>query len=291
MNPLTIVVATDDHYMVMLAALIKSIEAHLNKGEKINLYIIENQVKKTSKTKLDNSINRDIVTLFWIKSTEIIPVGTKLPIDKSSFPLTIYLRLFIPYFIPKEIERVLYLDIDMIVLRDISELFEVEIGNSIIAAVLDPKVRTFDNSWGGVKNFKELGLPGDTHYFNSGLLLMDTQKWRDANITNKTIECIDKNKDFANYPDQYGLNIVLANKWFELDSRWNHFATIDYPDPFLIHYVQRKPIYKSYNYNVEYRDKFYFYLSQTQWKKFRPIGEFKRYSKKIKNILEKMIKK
>ena len=258
MEPLTIVVATDNHYTVMLAALIKSIEAHISKNQKINIYIIENQVKESCKKKLQSSINLDITTLIWVKSSEIIPQGTKLPMDKSSFPLTIYLRLFIPYFIPEEIVKVLYLDVDMIVRRDIRELFETDIESNIVAAVLDPKVKTFDNSWGGVKNYKELELPADTHYFNSGLLLMDTRKWRDADITNKTIDCIEKNKEFANYPDQYGLNIVLANQWFELDSRWNHFATIDFPDPFLIHFVQRKPIYTSYNYNKEYKHEFYF---------------------------------
>ena len=288
MKPLTIVVASDNHYIVMLAALIKSIEAHISKNQKINIYIIENQVKKSSIKRLHNSINSDITTLFWVKSSEIIPQGTKLPMDKSSFPLTIYLRLFIPYFIPKEIEKVLYLDIDMIVRRDINELFDTELQKNIVAAVPDPKVKTFDNSWGGVKNYKELGFPADTHYFNSGLLLMDTKKWRDADITKKTIDCIEKNKEFANYPDQYGLNIVLANQWFELDSRWNHFATIDYPDPYIIHFVQRKPIYTSYNYNKEYKQEFYFYLSQTAWRKFKPIGETRRYFKKVKNIMEKV---
>lgn len=290
MKPLSIVVASDDHYMVMLAALIKSIEMNLKAELKINIYIIENKVYNSSKIKLEKSINKDVTTLIWIKSDDIIPAGTKLPIDKSSFPLTIYLRLFIPYFVPRDIDKVLYLDTDMIVRHDISVLFETDLGDNIVAAVLDPKVRTFDNSWGGVKNYKELGLSADTHYFNSGLLLMNTQLWRDADVTNKTIACVEQNKEFANYPDQYGLNIVLANKWYELDSRWNHFATLPESDPFLIHFVQRKPIYKSYNNNEDYKQQFYHYLSLTPWHKFKPIGENRRYFKKLMNVVEKWFK-
>lgn len=290
MKPLTLVVASDDHYIVMLAALIKSIEAHLKVTQTINIYIIENQVSNSKKKKLEKSVNKQITNLLWIKSADIIPAGTKLPVDKSSFPLTIYLRLFIPHFIPEEIEKVLYLDIDMIVRRDIAELFNTDLNGKIVAAVLDPKVRTFDNSWGGVKNYKELGCAADTHYFNSGLLLMDTKKWRDEDVANKTIECVERNKEFANYPDQYGLNIVLANKWHELDSRWNHFATLPESDPFLIHFVQRKPIYKSYNYNEDYKRQFYYYLSLTAWKSFKPIGESRRYLKKVMNVVEKFFK-
>jgi lipopolysaccharide biosynthesis glycosyltransferase len=211
----------------------------------------------------------------------------KLPLDRSSYPLNIYMRLFIPYFLPEDIEKVLYLDVDMIVQKDISVLFDNDLNNYVVAAVLDPRIITFDNSWGGVLNYKELGLPGTTKYFNTGLLLMNTVKWRAENVTERIISCIDNNKKFANYPDQYGLNVVLAGEWLELDPLWNHFCTIDHPDPYLIHFVQRKPIYKSYD-NVErFKKIFDQYLDQTKWTNFKPIGESSRYFKKIKNVLSK----
>ena len=201
------------------------------------------------------------------------------------------MRLFIPYFIPEEIEYVLYLDVDMIVLDDVTKLFENDLKEKVIAAVLDPRIITFDNSWGGVLNYESLGLPGDTRYFNTGLLLMNTKKWRDQDVTRKIIDCIDNNKKYANYPDQYGLNVVLANQWFELDPAWNHFSTISIDhNPSLIHFVERKPIYQSYNYSEAFKKLFYYYLGKTEWKNFKPIGESKRYIKKIRNIIDKFFK-
>ncbi|MBC7650790.1 MAG: glycosyltransferase family 8 protein, partial [Deinococcales bacterium] len=148
------------------------------------------------------------------------------------------------------------------------------------------------NSWGGVLNYKELGLPGSTRYFNTGLLVMNTRKWREQNVTEKIITCIDTHKKFANYPDQYGLNVVLANKWLELDPLWNHFSTINTTKtPFLIHFVERKPIYKAYNFSEDFKKIFYSYLNQTAWKNFQPIGESSRYIKKLKNIFNKFINK
>jgi len=290
MKPLTIVAATDSHYAILLAALIKSIEETVKTGQKINVYVIDDHIKRSVKSKLEQSVNKNITTLVFKPTDEIIPKGVNLPLDKSSYPLTIYLRLFIPHFIPEDVEKVLYLDVDMIVRQDLTTLFDTNLGDNVVAAVQDPRLKTFDNHWGGIKNYKELGFAGDTHYFNSGLLLMDAKKWREQKIAEKTIECINTNQKFVNYPDQYGLNVVLANQWYELDARWNHFACFELKEPFLIHYIGRKPIYQTYDNQPEYLNIFNDYLSRTAWRNFKPIGESLRYIKKIKNILEKIKK-
>src|ERR1700744_709073 len=112
-NTITLVVVSDDHYVILLAALIKSIEENLSSGTKVDLWIVEDGITSNSKRKMQASINPQITTLYW-KNINDITHGASLPKDKSSFPLNIYARLFIPYFIPASIEKVLYLDVDMI---------------------------------------------------------------------------------------------------------------------------------------------------------------------------------
>jgi len=110
---------------------------------------------------------------------QVIPEGIHLPLDRSSYPLNIYMRLFIPYFIPSEVERVLYLDVDMIVQKDLSVLFDTDLEDKLVGAVLDPRIISFNNEWGGVKNFAALGLDGETKYFNTGLLLIPVKNgWK-----------------------------------------------------------------------------------------------------------------
>lgn len=290
-KPLSIVVVTDDHYTVLLAALIKSIESNIRKGQKIDMYVVEDNVTEASKKKLRLSTDENITTLIWKKMASIITSDIKLPLDSSSAPLNIYMRLLIPYFIPKEIERVLFMDVDMIVRKDISLLFEYDISDYVVGAVWDPVIRTFDAPWGGVSNYAELGLDGKSKYFNAGLLLINTRKWVEENVTQRVFNFISDNLKYAEFKDQYGLNAILVNRWLELDPLWNHFRTIDHPDPYLIHYIHQKPIYKSYDYddNQEYKRIFFSYLNQTQWKNFKPIGESKQNFKKAKNKLGKYL--
>jgi lipopolysaccharide biosynthesis glycosyltransferase len=287
-NTITVVVVSDDHYFILLGALIKSIEQNLNTHTCLDLWVVEENVSSQNKKKLTASIDPAITTVHWKSVKEAIPAGTKLPADHSSFPLNVYSRLFIPDFVPQDVEKVLYLDADMVVLRDITELWDTQIGDNYIAAVMDPRVQQYDNDWGGIFNYKELGFPGNTKYFNTGMMLLNIPKWRKDKVAEKVLQCIHDNIKYVNYPDQYGLNIVFANKWKEIDSRWNHFSTIDADLPYLIHFVQRKPIYKSYNYNAGYQELFYKYLKMSAWKNAKPIGESARYVKKIRNILAKV---
>jgi len=290
-NAIPIVVVTDEHYVIMLAALLKSIEMNHKSGEHINVYVIADGVKKSSQKKIHASVDTGMFTINWIKMEDTIPAGVKLPLDRTSYPVTIYLRLFIQYIVPKDTQKALFLDVDMIVLEDVSKLYNQDLGDNIIGAVQDPRLLTFDNSWGGIMNYKELGFAPDTKYFNTGLLLINTQIWAEQKLDQKVIDCINDNIKFANYPDQYGFNVVLANKWLELDTRWNYFASGDLEKPFLVHFISRKPFYTTYEYNPQYKELFYQYLKLTEWRNAKPIGEVDRYFKKIKNIWIKIKKK
>jgi lipopolysaccharide biosynthesis glycosyltransferase len=289
-KPITIVAVSDDHYLVLLAALIKSIELNHKTHEDIVFYIIEDKVKQTSKNKLRASIDSKI-SINWIKMNDALPKNIKLPTDLSSFPRSVYTRLFIPDFVPADIDKILYLDVDMLMLDDVCKLWNQDIGDNVLGAVQDQRVATFDNDWGGILNYKELGLAADTKYFNSGMYVLNTRKWKQQNLAQKVIDCISANVKYAQYPDQYGLNVVLANQWLPLDGRWNYFASGDMENPFLIHFISRKPIYTTYSNNPAYRELFFEYLNQTEWRNFKPVGEVNRYFKKINNILVKIKKK
>jgi lipopolysaccharide biosynthesis glycosyltransferase len=192
--------------------------------------------------------------------------------------------------VPADTQKAIFIDVDMIMLADISNLYSQELGDNVVAAVQDPRLLTFDNNWGGILNYKELAFAPDTKYFNTGLIIFDIPKWKAGNYAQKVIDCINQNLQYANYPDQYGLNVVLSNQWQELDERWNYFASGNLEHPFIIHFVSRKPFYKSYNYNIHYQKLFYHYLKQADWHDIQPTGEIKRYIKKMNNIFIKIKK-
>lgn len=289
-SAISIVCICDNHYAILLAALIKSIESNHHTQEKIAFYIVDDQISGKNRERIDASIDPQMTTIHWMKMENCLPEGAKLPIDKSSLPLNIYVRLFIPSFIPADLQKVIFLDVDMIVLEDISKLWHTDLGNNIVAAVQDQFIQIVSR-WGGIANYQQFNLDPETKYFNAGLLVMDIKKWKEQNITDEILLCLDKNKENAKFQDQYGLNAVLANKWLELDPLWNRFAYSKEDRPYLIHFTGRKPIYKTYEFSENYKKLFYQYLQQTEWKNFKPIGEFKRNLKKIANILEKFTQK
>lgn len=288
-NSISIVVTTDEHYLVLLAGLIKSIEAHNESENNFNFYIIADHISIEHRKKMEESVDKSITTIYWKELNEVVPEGFSIPIDWSSYPCNIHFRLFIPFFIPKEVKKVLYLDVDMIVLKDLGSLMEVNLEGFIIAAVTDSRIFTLGNHWGGILNYDALDLSPALPYFNTGLLLINCEEWMAFNTTEKIIQCIIKNKHFANYPDQYGLNVVLANRWKQLNPLWNYFSDGVHTSPYIVHFVSRKPIYASYKGNPFYQKLFWKYLQKTTWDDEVKIGELRRYSKKVKNILQKVL--
>ena len=286
-SAIALIVACDNHYVVLLAALLESVRFHHKSPEIIEVFIVDDGITSSSRKKLTASVEGEKMHLNWISMDEAVPDNMTIPFDRSSYPKNIHTRIFIPHFIPERFDKIIYLDVDMIMMRDISDLWNIDLGDHMLGAVMDPRLKVFSNSWGGILNYKELGFDPDTKYFNTGILVINNRKWREEGSPAKVVKCISDNEKFANYPDQYGLNIIMANRWLELDPRWNAFADMEWDTPFNIHFIGRKPMYQTYDNREEFRKIFYEHLNRTQWKGFKPVGESKRYVKKIVNVLKK----
>lgn len=292
-NKISIVVASDNHYAILIVALLKSIEVNHNSGGHIDFHIIDDGISVKFKKKLETIVNPEHITIKWHKSKNVIPQDAKMPIDSNTFPLITYMRIFSPFIVDNDVERLLYLDVDTIVQDDISKLWNTPLDGYTIGAILDV-AKTVDSEWGGIANYKELGLDPKTKYFNSGVLLMDLNKWRSQRISDQIIEVLGKYKAYVKLADQYGFNVVFANKWKEIDPKWNWFAFKEDENPSLIHFLDIKPIFKSYHSQEVYKDEFFRYLSMTPWKNVKPIsGNYRTLRKavnKVKNTLMKLFK-
>ena len=132
---ISIVLASDNHYAVMIAALIKSIEIHHKSNELLLFLIIDDGISNKNKIKIQNSVDLKTTTLQWIKSEDILSKEIKLPTDRSTFPFTAYFRLYAPYIAAPDCKKLIYMDVDMIVYDDISNLYKVDIGDNVVGAV------------------------------------------------------------------------------------------------------------------------------------------------------------
>ncbi|WP_413536746.1 glycosyltransferase family 8 protein [Carnobacterium divergens] len=200
-----IVSASDETYAPYLGVMIQSLLNHLPDNYSVIFYIIDDHISEQSKEHLSSlgqiqylSVNKALYQHF---------------LESDHITKTAYYRISIPdLFVDLDYEKVLYLDADMLILDDISKLFQTDIGNAIVGAVIDP---------GQAKASSRLGIATNDYYFNSGALLIQLQQWRKSHITKKTINYLTNFPDKIIYHDQDALNATLYENWFPLHPKWN----------------------------------------------------------------------
>lgn len=124
-------------------------------------------------------------------------------------------------FLRQPAERVLIIDADTRFVDDIAPLLEMTLGETPLAAVDDIAVIADDR----VSSFAEkLGLPPGTGYFNSGLLVVDKQRWSQQEIGQKAIAVFKERPEILTFNDQCALNAVVQGRYTKLAYRWNHLV-------------------------------------------------------------------
>ncbi len=136
-----------------------------------------------------------------------------------------YYRFFIPRLFPIY-EKAVYIDSDTILRDDIGKLFDVDLGEKVVAAVVDPKVTV-------ISEFRDyvdiaLGVPHD-EYVNDGVMVMSLKKMRKMKYLSTMIDLIKRFDADLVAPDQDYLNVILKGKIAHLDPNWNAEPVKDLP--------------------------------------------------------------
>jgi lipopolysaccharide biosynthesis glycosyltransferase len=165
-----------------------------------------------------------------------------------------------------ELDRIIYLDSDILIEADISPLWQVDLGESGCAGVSD------NNQW----NIDRLQLC-DNLYINSGVLVMDLQYWRTKTIGRKCMDWVLDNSETILFPDQDAINSILDGSKIEIPLKWNinplilsSFKDIDdFPDRILHFSGSIKPWHLFYDF--DFQQLYFKYLKNTPWEtKFEP---------------------
>ncbi len=132
-----------------------------------------------------------------------------------------YFRLLIPDLLPADVSRVLYLDADTIITAPLTELWATPFdGNPILAAQCSV-IREMSHPK-ALSNYRELGYPPDHPYFNSGVLMMDLDRFRRERLGVAVLDYVRHNAGAVRWVDQDGLNATLGRRWGRLARRWNY---------------------------------------------------------------------
>lgn len=219
-----------------------------------------------------------------------------LKLDKPYLSAMAYARVLLPYLIPGDVSKVLYLDSDLVVRDDLAELWDTDLGDKALFAVRDRIASV--SAPRGLANYRELGIPHDAKYFNSGLLLVSLARWRERKISERIFSYLRTNRAIIKMEDQEGLNAVLFDDWGELPFRWNwqipwrlHRSgkkkmewVPDESTKSIIHFTTaEKPWLPACD--VEEKQYFFWYLDRTEWAGWR-VSFFKEIYARFWRIIE-----
>lgn len=214
---MNILLSSDDNYARHLGVTMYSLMAHHRKAERLRFFVVDNCISSDNLSKL-----KSLVDAFPNSEIELIPLETYTKNLKLDMPwpisISAYARLFAAEMLSKDIDRVLYLDCDMIINSELTELWNYELGDNCIGAVQDQV---------SVNVKRSVGLSPDDKYFNSGLLLIDLKRWRDLGIGDRAMSFIRAHQGRVTHHDQGVLNGILKNSWTKLPLRFN-VMTIHY---------------------------------------------------------------
>jgi lipopolysaccharide biosynthesis glycosyltransferase len=191
-------------------------------------------------------------------------------------------RLLLPTVLPPSLERVVYLDCDLVVAGSLRRLWEHDLGGRSLAAVRDAGTPFAAGPYG--TDWRGLGLAPDSPYFNAGVLLISLPEWRAEDATRKGLDLVRRTR--MRWGDQDALNIVFEGRWAELERRWN-LQTPDasgiglawalwrddveeaVADPAVIHYSERDKPWRSGSAHP-LADRWYEALEESEWSGWRP---------------------
>ncbi|EMH1504005.1 TPA: hypothetical protein SMV42_001809 [Proteus mirabilis] len=173
---------------------------------------------------------------------------------KENLPISMYFRLIIPQVLHPFINKVLYLDADIICINKLSDIFSYNLKNKIAGVINHAYIDPYVSS---------LSLNNTEYYFNSGVMLINTEEWKLNKILEKFL--IKINESNYKYPDQDVLNILLENKILYLDGKYNRFIenVRKNDNTTLIHYTGTPKPWKAWYNNDDF---FYRCFIISPWK-------------------------
>jgi lipopolysaccharide biosynthesis glycosyltransferase len=153
---------------------------------------------------------------------------------KRPFSTAIYYRLYLPSLL-QSLSRIIYLDADTVVLRDLAPIFDLPLNNFPLAAMPDYALYYFELMSAipvgerrrpvifYLHNILGIEYRGPASYFNSGVMLLNLDAWRTLDIAARCVAFIER-FDYPQWPDQDAVNVVCGQRFLALDARWNAFA-------------------------------------------------------------------
>lgn len=258
----------DDSYAPLLCVALRSLIDNADRSRKYKITVLHSEL---SAENLGN-IRAMACEGFEIDTKEMAASlegiedreGNRLRCDY--FTATIYYRLFLSEMYP-EYDKAIYIDSDVVVPGNIAEMYDIDLGDKLVAACPDYSIQEIPELMSYVT--KAIGVGSGIEYMNSGILLMNLREMRRLNFLKHFLSVLNKYQFKSVAPDQDYLNAICMKRKMYLDEKWDAMPNPNnepMADPSIIHYnlFQKPWMYD----DIQYADYFWHYAEKTPYAQY-----------------------
>lgn len=204
---MNILVTLDSNYILPLKVMLKSLFIN-NSSEEFNIYLMHSSIEEKELSHINQFVEQNGHKLFvvTIQDEQFDNAPVLMHYTKE-----MYYRLLAFKYLPLSLDKILYLDPDILIINEIRTLYETDISEFLYAAAFHNRI--------SVKEVNKLRLyPYDIEeYFNSGVLLMNLKLHREKINEKGIYEFVEKNKGRLVLPDQDIINALYSKQIKKLD--------------------------------------------------------------------------
>lgn len=262
-NTIPIFFSIDDTYAPYLDVALHSLVANASKEFQYHIIIMHQELSARNQKLLAKNASGKFQIEFYRMEDKFDQITDRIEnrLRHNNFTLTIYFRLFIAEMFP-QYEKGIYIDSDVVVPGDISELYQIDLGDNIIGGCKDHSIAANEILMQYIENV--IGVSRND-YINSGVLLMNLKEMREKKFSERFMELLCKYHFDSVAPDQDYLNAMCNGRMLYLDECWDAMPAEGrepLKNPKLVHY---NLFFKPWNYDVPYDHYFWEYAKMSSY--------------------------
>lgn len=216
---MNIVYVANEAYAGILAVSLYSLYKNHRTVRNLDVYLVQTGISKQSRNILCNladAFDRELHIVDFEHIEEVLGNG----FVKRKFDISVMARLFVDVLLGEDIKRVLYLDCDTLILKSLSRFFAMDLKDKLMAAAMEPTINT------QIKI--DIGIPANAAYFNSGVLLIDLDKYRKLRIRDRILNYYESIKMTSTFSDQDAINGAMLGQIMPISPGYNFFSNYRY---------------------------------------------------------------
>jgi len=217
---MNIVYASDNNFADILGISMISLFENNCSCENITVYILDGGISEENRLLLSEVAKKYDRSLYFLLSSDHLDNEMK----QQRGSLSTFSRLYMEKLLPADVNKILYLDCDLLVLQNIEDFYNNDLSEKLCEGISDCVSDSHLNL---------IGLKSGDNYFNAGVLLINLEMWRKWGAAEKFISFSEKFNNNVPYADQGIINGVLSTSSKNADLRYNCYTALfdfDYND-------------------------------------------------------------